>query len=69
MQPTNLDKRPRRSAWLTAGAMVALIAAFYMLREHWTHVAGVAWPYLILLACPLMHLLMHHRHGGDGHGH
>jgi hypothetical protein len=27
----------------------------------------VEWlPYLILLACPLMHLFMHH---GHGHGH
>ncbi len=22
-------------------------------------------PYLLLLACPLMHLFMHHGHGGD----
>jgi hypothetical protein len=69
MQPSNPDKKPLRSAWLTGGAMVALIAAFYMLREHWTHVAGVAWPYLLLLACPVMHLLMHRRHGRDGQGH
>ena len=39
---------------------------FYLLREHWIHVAG-NWVYLLLLACPLMHLL--HGHGGDGgHG-
>ena len=44
-------------------AMVALIGAFYLLREHWDHVAG-AWIYLLLLACPLMHLF--HRHGGHG---
>jgi hypothetical protein len=37
---------------------------FYILREHWGHVLGYA-PYLILLACPLMHLF--HRHGGHGH--
>lgn len=41
--------------------MVALIAAFYLLREHWGHVSGF-WPYLLLLACPLMHLF--HDHGG-----
>ena len=33
---------------------VAAIAAFALLREHWSHVAGY-WPYL-LLVCPLMHL-------------
>jgi hypothetical protein len=26
-------------------------------------------PYLILLACPLMHLFMHRGHGGHQHGH
>jgi Protein of unknown function (DUF2933) len=48
----------------------ALIAVFYLLREHWGHALGL-WPYLILLACPLMHLMHGHRsheHGGHpGH--
>lgn len=39
-----------------------LIGIFYLLREHYWHTLG-ALPYLILLACPLMHLLMHHGHG------
>ena len=30
------------------------------------------WPYLLLLACPLMHVFMHRSHGGhgghEGHG-
>jgi Flp pilus assembly protein TadB len=43
----------------------ALVAAFYVLREHWGHMLG-ALPYLLLLACPLMHLLMpHHRQQRD----
>ena len=50
-------------AWAASLAMLGLIGAFYLLREHWNHVAGV-WPYLLLLACPLMHLF--HRHGGHG---
>ena len=54
-------RRPR--AWGAALLMVALIAGFYLLREHWNHAAG-AWPYLLLLACPLMHLF--HGHGGHG---
>lgn len=55
--------RPARALWVAA-AMTALIAAFFLLREHWGHVAGY-WPYLLLLACPVMHLF--HGHGGHGH--
>ncbi|MDO9115238.1 MAG: DUF2933 domain-containing protein [Polaromonas sp.] len=46
-----------------AVATAALIAGFYLLREHWGHVLGY-WPYLLLLACPLMHLMHGHGHGG-----
>ena len=49
---------------------VALFAAgFYLLTEHTAHVFGVL-PYLFVLACPLMHMFMHHghRHGGHSHG-
>ncbi len=53
--------RPLKLALL----MVALIGGFYLLREHWNHVAG-NWIYLLLLACPLMHLF--HGHGAHGHG-
>jgi len=49
-----------------AALMVAAIGGFFLLREHWDHVAG-NWVYLLLLACPLMHLF--HGHGGHGgHG-
>ena len=55
--------RPLKIALL----MVAAIGAFYLLREHWNHVAG-NWIYLLLLACPLMHFF-HGGHGGHGgHG-
>jgi Protein of unknown function (DUF2933) len=40
-------------------------AAFWLLREHWGHVLGYA-PYLLFLACPLLHLF--HGHGGRDHG-
>ncbi|ODS51964.1 MAG: hypothetical protein ABS37_21870 [Acidovorax sp. SCN 65-108] len=49
-----------------AVVMLALIALFFLLREHWSHIAGY-WPYLLLLACPLMHLF--HGHGGHGSHH
>ncbi len=42
------------------------LAGFFLLTEHTAHTLGVL-PYLLLLACPLMHFL-HHGHGGHrGH--
>ena len=44
------------------------IAAFFLITEHTAHFFG-ALPWLLLAACPLMHLFMHHGHGGhSGHG-
>ncbi|MFY9137482.1 DUF2933 domain-containing protein [Zwartia sp.] len=51
-------RRPVGVAFL----MAILIVAFFVLREHGGHIFGY-WPYLILLACPLMHLM----HGGHHH--
>ena len=57
--------------WRTRGGVAlmgfGLVAAFYILREHYEHALG-ALPYLLLLACPLMHLFMHHGHNGDHAG-
>lgn len=58
--------RPAKGPLLVACVMLAIIAAFFLLREHWGHIAG-RWPYLLLLACPLMHLFMHGGHGHAGH--
>jgi len=41
-------------------ALYALAAAF-VLYWHWRHVLD-ALPFLVVLACPLMHLFMHHGH-------
>lgn len=44
------------------------IAGFFLFTEHRAHLFG-ALPFLLLLACPLMHLFMHHGHGDHGtHG-
>ncbi len=64
MSPSG-DPQPNR-ALKSAAVMVALIGVFFLLREHWGHVAGY-WPYLLLLACPLMHVF--HGHGSHGHHH
>ena len=59
----NDDRRvPWRQPWVIALAMVAVVLVFYLVREHWNHLAG-RWLYLLLLACPLLHLVMHGGHG------
>jgi len=48
--------------------MVALLLVLYLVRGHWNHLAG-RWLYLLPLACPLLHLVMHGGHGSRGcHG-
>ena len=47
-----------------SGLAVTLVVAalgVYLLATHTGH-ALAALPYLLLLACPLMHLFGHHRH-------
>lgn len=61
----NGNTRSSRAKW--AFAVFAIIGAFFLLAEHRAHVVPFL-PWLILLACPLMHMFMHggHRgHGGD----
>ncbi len=58
------DRHPHRGKWALFGFL--LVAAYFLFTEHQAHVLG-ALPYLLLLACPLMHLF-HHR-GGHGHHH
>ena len=49
-------------------AVVTAIAV-YVLWDHGGHVLS-ALPYLLILACPVMHLFMHHGHGhGSQQGH
>ena len=40
----------------------AIVAAFYLWTEHRAHLLGVL-PWLLILACPLMHIFMHGGHG------
>lgn len=61
---THSHTRPwYRSSTSIAIAMLAVILVFFLIREHWEHLAG-RWIYLLLLLCPLMHLF---GHGGHGH--
>lgn len=42
-----------------------LVTAYFLWTEHQAHVIAFL-PFLLLAACPLMHLFMH---GGHGHHH
>jgi hypothetical protein len=64
----NSKQSPLRTPWATAGFCTLLaIAAFYLWTEHRAHVMG-ALPYLLLLSCPIIHLLMHRGHHSHSHG-
>jgi hypothetical protein len=61
--------------WRTSVVLVAFlaIAAFFLITEHTAHLYGVL-PFVLLLLCPLLHLLMHgghvgHREHGTDHAH
>ena len=66
-----MDHEQREQSWwrtpvgiVTCGFLI--VAGFFLLTEHTAHVFGVL-PWLLILACPLMHLFMHYGHHG-GHG-
>lgn len=48
--------------------IIGAVAGYFLLTEHLAHVVG-ALPFLLLLACPLMHVFMHRGHGSHGHHH
>jgi len=50
--------------WLVCALLVA--AGVYAVVEHRAHLIG-ALPYLLLLACPLMHVFGHRHHGSHHH--
>jgi hypothetical protein len=68
--PVGHDAPPSfwRSRYAIGLGVIGAIAGYFLLTEHLAHVIG-ALPWLMLLACPLMHVFMHHGHGGHGHHH
>nr|WP_223620586.1 DUF2933 domain-containing protein [Lysobacter sp. ESA13C] len=52
--------------WRAAAFTIAVMAVYYLLTRHAAHAFGVL-PYLLILACPLMHLFGHRRHGKPEH--
>jgi hypothetical protein len=69
-QPAGRRDAPR-SWWASPVGIVTLgflgVAGYFLITEHTAHVLG-ALPWLLLAACPVMHLFMHHgQHGGHDH--
>ena len=79
-QPEPGDGKIFRAKWVLL-AFIA-IAAFFLIAEHRAHLTFLLitehrghlsellyyLPFLLLLACPLMHLFMHGGHGGHRPG-
>jgi Protein of unknown function (DUF2933) len=64
---TARGQRGRISSGLVFGAF-ALIALFFLVTEHRAHF--FSWlPYLLVLACPLLHLLHGHGHHDSSRDH
>lgn len=63
-QPTGFWRSRYAIGMLVMGA----VAVYFLLSEHRAHFFG-ALPFLLLLACPLMHVFMHGGHGGGHAGH
>lgn len=60
---------PSRRGIVLIGFLV--IAGYFLITEHRAHLAlAIPYlPFLLLLACPFLHLFMHHGHGDhSGHG-
>lgn len=54
-----------RSRYAIGLLVMGAVAAYFLLTEHLAHTIA-ALPFVLLLACPLMHVFMHHGHGEHG---
>ena len=59
-RPRTGQKRHNTTLWI----FIAIIL-YFLITEHWAHIVPVL-PWLLLAACPLMHLFMHRGHGHHG---
>ena len=57
-----------RSRYAVGLLVMGAVAAYFQLSEHRAHFFW-ALPFLLLLACPLMHVFMHGGYGGHGAAH
>lgn len=54
----------RQKVWLAA-LVFGGVATALLWQEHRVHIMGFL-PYVLLAACPLMHIFMHGNHSGHG---
>ncbi|MBI2050970.1 MAG: DUF2933 domain-containing protein [Parcubacteria group bacterium] len=54
----------KRSKWKWIVICFIILAAVLILAGRRVNLLG-AWPYLLILVCPLLHLFMHKGHGHD----
>lgn len=71
-QPNNKSSQDK-NFWFTVKGIVAFlfiaILMALLLSEHRAHVLGILL-WVLILACPLMHIFMHHGgHDHEGHHH
>ena len=57
-----------RSRYAIGLLVMGGVAVYFLMSEHRAHFFA-ALPFLLLLACPLMHVFMHGGHGSHGGGH
>ncbi len=61
----NHNNKRKKLWWKTPFGMVCsvifLVTLFVLIQDHTAHI-GNYWIWLILLACPLMHIFMHGSH-------
>ena len=66
-EPDSGKETISRAKWVFIG--FAAIAVFFLIAEHKAHLLSgylQYWPFLLLLACPLMHIFIPGGHGGHG---
>ncbi|MGD1858187.1 MAG: DUF2933 domain-containing protein [Leptolyngbyaceae cyanobacterium] len=66
-----MARHPKINSWWRSPGGITLlvflgIAAFFLITEHLAHIIP-ALPWLLLLACPLIHVFMHGGHRGHNH--
>ncbi len=65
-QKNSSDNTQSKTKWVFMAFLA--IAAYFLVMEHKAHLSGLLYylPFLLLLACPLLHMFMHKGHGGHG---
>ena len=64
-EPDNDNNKNPKAKWAFIGFLV--IAGYFLFTEHRAHLSGWLSSYgiwILLLACPLLHIFMHGGHGG-----